>query len=319
LALRRAGRADEADALAAKALAFKPDEADYHYGVGAFLLNSDLNEEAITEFETGLAAAADNEWLRAWCTRGIGAAHVQMEQYERAADEYEQAIGLFRTSQQPREYASLLEDASWAFYNLGRYYELRGRHEDTIAANERALKLLPAELDVELGLIATQNLVAIGEAYVALDKPKDALAPLERARDLAPDAPGIYTALGDAYKKLGEDAKAADAYRQCEELYRAQMARQPDAASPYNNLAWFLVTHDLRLDEALELSQKSIELAPDTDAYLDTLAEIHYRRGEHDKAIEAINKVFDLDPKPRHLIYFEQQRDKFEKAKKESG
>ena len=319
VALRRQDRANEADALVRKALDFKPDEADYHYSIGAFLLNSDLNEEAIAEFETGLAAAttADNDWLRGWCTRGIGAAHVQMEQYEKAADEYENAIALFRASQPPRQYAALLEDASWAFYHLGRHYELHGRHEDTIAANERALKLLPDELDVELGLIAVQNLIPIGEAYIELDKPKKALEYLERARDLAPDVPGIYIALGDAFKKLGEEAKATDAYTQCEELYRAQIARRPEWSSPYNNLAWFFVTHDMRLDEALELSKKSVELAPDTDAYLDTLAEIYHRMGEHDKAIEWIKKVFELDPKPRHLIYFEQQLAKFEKAKKE--
>jgi len=38
--------------------------------------------------------------------------------------------------------------------------------------------------------------------------------------------------------------------------------------------------------------------------------------GEHDKAIEWIKKVFELDPAPRHLIYFEQQLAKFQKAAK---
>ena len=314
VAVRRLDRADEADALRQKALDLNPDDSDYHHRVGYRLLMADLYEEAIAEFETALAAA-DDDWDRGVCTWAIGASHLKVEHYEEAADQYEKAVELFKASRAPRNYETLLEDASWAMYHLGRYYELRGRHKEAIAANERALKLLPDPLDETLGLIAAQNVAAIGDAYLKLDKPKKALEHLERARELAPNAAGIYGSLGDAYTKLGDEAKAREAFDRCETLYRELIERRPGYPMFYNNLAWFYVTHDMKLDEALKLSRTSVEMAPDSDAYLDTLAEIYFRMGETDKALEWINKVLELDPTPRHLIYFEQQRDKFEKAK----
>jgi tetratricopeptide (TPR) repeat protein len=308
VALRRLDRTDEADALRQKALDLNPDDTDYHHRVGYRLLMADLYEEAIAEFQTALAAA-DDDWDRGVCTWAIAASNLKVEHYEEAADQYEKAVELFKASRQPRNYDTLLEDASWAMYHLGRYYELRGRYKDAIAANERALKLLPEQLDETLGQIAAQNVAAIGDEYLKLGDAKKAVEQLERARELAPDAAGVYSSLGDAYTALGDG---------CEALYRELLERRPGYPMVYNNLAWFYVTHDMKLDEALKLSRTSIELAPDTDAYLDTLAEIYFRMGDTDKALEWINKVFALDPKPRHLIYFEQQRDKFEKAQKEA-
>ncbi len=310
-ALRRLGRADEADALRQKALDLRPGDSDYHRRVGYFLLTADLYEEAITEFETA-RAAAENDWVRGMCTWAIAASHLKVEQYEKAADEYEKAIEFFKNNRRPRHYETLLEDASLAMHNLGRYHELRGHHKQTIAANERALKLIPAEL----GEIATRNLTAIGDAYLKLRKPKKALEYLERARVRGPNVPGVYSSLGDAYRDLGDDARAQEAYEECERLYRDRIATRPNRPPEYNNLAWFFVTHDMKLDEALKLSRTSVEMSPETDAYLDTLAEIYHRMGEHDKAIEWINKALELDPKPHHLIYFEQQLKKFEHAKK---
>jgi len=316
-ALRRLGRTDEADALAQQARDFKPGDANYHRFTGFLLMNADLYDEAITELEAALAAAED-DWVRGLCAWAIAATHLKAEHYEGAALQYEHAVAFFKKSRQPRNYDVLIEDAASAMYHLGRYHELRGRHKETIAANERALELMPEPLDETLGQIATQNIVAIGDAYIKLGKPKKALEQLERAAMLAPKAPGVYASLGDAHAKLGDTAKATAAHTKCDTLYRDLITRRPNHPMPYNNLAWFLVTRDLDLDEALKLSKTSVELSPDTAAYLDTLAEIYYRMGEHQKAIEWITKALELDPKPRHLIYFEQQLGKFKKAQEKA-
>jgi len=161
-----------------------------------------------------------------------------------------------------------------------------------------------------------QNLTAIGDAYLELGTPKKALEYLDRANRLVPDSAEIHGSLGDAHTQLGDEAKAQEAYEQCEKIHRDVIAEYPAHPGAYNNLAWFFVTHDMKLDEALKLSRTSVELAPETPEYLDTLAEIYSRLGQHDKALEWIDRVFDLHPKPRHLVYYEQQRDKFKKAKK---
>jgi len=314
-ALHRLNKADEAAAVQQQAAEFKPDDPDYHRQVGNYLLRSGLYGEAIAEFEAALARAED-AWYKALFTRSIAAAYLMMEQYDKAADEFEKAVATYREGQFPRAYADLLEDAAYAMYHLGRESELRGKYKEAIAANERALKLMPEVLDDDLGAIAATNLTAIADAYVKLNKPKEAVEYAERAKQGAPDSPGVYSSLGDAYAAAGKKDEAEAAYTECERLYRAMMDADPDRAMGYNNLAWFYVTHDRQLEEALKLSRTAVELAPQTDAYIDTLAEIYFRQGEYDKALETIATVFELDPKPRHILYFEQQRDKFEKAKK---
>ena len=312
-ALRRLDRTDEADALRQNAADYERGDADYHRRVGEFLLTTSLYEEAITEYEIALAAAGDDE--RPAYTWAIAAAHLMLEHYERAANLYEHAVELARKGRSPFDYDQLFSGTSYAMYHLGRYYELRGEHEKTIAANERAITLIIDDSDKAFDEITVQNLTAIGDTYLDLGKPKKALEYLERANQLVPDSAEIHGSLGDAHTQLGDEAKAQKAYELCEKLYRDMIAEYPAHPGAYNNLAWFFVTHDMKLDEALKLSRTSVELAPDTPEYLDTLAEVYHRMGEHDKAREWIDRVFELHPKPRHLVYYEQQRDKFEKAK----
>ncbi len=313
-ALHRLGRTEEADALRQDALDHEPANPDYHRRVGEFLLTTSLYEEAITEYQIALGAAGDDDRpAYAWA---IAAAHLMLEHYETAADLYEQAVELARKRRWPFDYDRLFSGASYAMYHLGRYYELRGEHEKTIAANERAISLIIDDSDRAFDELTVQNLTAIGDAYLELGTPKKALEYLDRANRLVPDSAEIHGSLGDAHTQLGDEAKAQEAYEQCEKIHRDVIAEYPAHPGAYNNLAWFFVTHDMKLDEALKLSRTSVELAPETPEYLDTLAEIYSRLGQHDKALEWIDRVFDLHPKPRHLVYYEQQRDKFKKAKK---
>ena len=50
------------------------------------------------------------------------------------------------------------------------------------------------------------------------------------------------------------------------------------------------------LDTALKYSQRSIEMAPEYGGYLDTLAHVHFARGEYEKAVQVQTKAAELDP-----------------------
>ncbi len=314
IALRRLGRSDDADRLASEALAHEPADARYHMSVGFFLLEHRLYEPAIAELDHGLPHA-DDDYARGSFLLGLGVAHIGLERFEDGVRYYEQCLELFGPPTPRTNLPFIYRDAAYACLDLGRSHELRGEHEKTIAANERALAFEPDELDDVTRPAFARSRYAIGEAHLELGDTEQAVASLERAVEMTPDAAGFRSMLGDAYAKAGDDAKAHEAHAKCVELYRDWIKTRPTDASPYNGLAWHFAIHDEHLDEALELSQKSLELRPDTPEYLDTLAEIYFRMGKHDEAIEWINKALTQDPKPRHLIYYEQQRAKFEKAK----
>jgi len=314
IALRRLGRGDDADRLADEALAHEPADARYHMAVGFFLLEHSLYEPAIAELDHGLPHA-DDDYARGSFLLGLGIAHIALERYENGVRYYEQCLELFGPPTPRSNLPFIYRDAAYACLNLGRYHTLRGEHKQTIAAAERALAFEPDELDDVTRPAFARCRYAIGEAYLELGNTEQAVAFLERAIEMAPDDASFYSILGDAYAKAGDDAKAHEAYAKCVDLYRDRIKTEPADAVPYNGLARHFATHDEQLDEALALSKKSLELRPGTPEFLDTLAEIYFRMGKHDEAMEWINKAMTLDPPPRHFIYYEQQLAKFEKAK----
>ena len=113
---------------------------------------------------------------------------------------------------------------------------------------------------------------------------------------LAPNHPDAVIALVEVFRKRGAVQEAADLVKSCSEFYRAQIAELPDEAENYNNLAWLLANTGAHLQEALKCSHKSLELQPDTAAYLDTLAEVYVRLGQPERAIEFQKQAVGLEP-----------------------
>ncbi|HEV3237525.1 MAG TPA: hypothetical protein VGZ25_11085 [Gemmataceae bacterium] len=108
----------------------------------------------------------------------------------------------------------------------------------------------------------------------------------------------------------------ADRKKEADELLRPLLERRlrlckdyPKSYREHNAVAWLLVNCRRELDVALDHANEAVRLAPDNPGYLDTLAEIHFQRGDKDKAIEAIKKCMVMDPKK---TYFAKQLKRFE-------
>lgn len=115
---------------------------------------------------------------------------------------------------------------------------------------------------------------------------------------------------------IAEKAFGADKIEAWIELYASplekHLQRWPHDTLIGNNLAWFLANVDRRLDRALELSRHVAELLPRDAVYLDTLAEVEFRLGNIDKAIELESFCQKLTPlEPHH----QKQIHRFLKAK----
>ncbi len=70
----------------------------------------------------------------------------------------------------------------------------------------------------------------------------------------------------------------------------------PKSAMHLNNTAWISARTQRKLGEALALAERAVELAPDESAYHDTLAEVHFQRGEREAAVAAAQKCVELAP-----------------------
>jgi tetratricopeptide (TPR) repeat protein len=99
-------------------------------------------------------------------------------------------------------------------------------------------------------------------------------------------------ALDQAGREQDADAVYAAALKRYEELARDY----PASAFFHNRCGWLAAASGRDLDKALEHATTAVRLDPSSDTYLDTLAEVQFRRGDAAKAIELMRKCCAMQP-----------------------
>src|SRR5207302_6786759 len=111
--------------------------------------------------------------------------------------------------------------------------------------------------------------------------------------------------------KRGRKSEADALFQGTFDLYRKRCEEYPNAATLHNGLAWLAVECHREPGAALEHAEKAVALSPKTTAYLDTLAEVMFSRGDPKQAAELMQQCVDLEPKvQRHR----KQLDRFRAA-----
>jgi tetratricopeptide (TPR) repeat protein len=82
-------------------------------------------------------------------------------------------------------------------------------------------------------------------------------------------------------------------------------------ATACNQFAWLVGNTEGNYDEALQASQRSLELRPDTAGYLDTLGRCYYAKGDLENAIKHQLQAVKLEP---HSGQIRRQLEFFQKA-----
>jgi uncharacterized Ntn-hydrolase superfamily protein len=103
--------------------------------------------------------------------------------------------------------------------------------------------------------------------------------------------PAAYARFGDEAKRRGDPISAEREYARAESAFRAAIARKPKNADAWNELAWFLATHDRGLEEAVQVAKTAVSMRPRDPMFHDTLAEAEYRSGSLSAAIESMERA----------------------------
>lgn len=150
--------------------------------------------------------------------------------------------------------------------------------------------------------LRARGLLAAGKLDEALKESKACQAILPDAID-----PALH---------LIPELERHDRKKEADDLFAALLKRHeqhckdyPKSATAHNTLAWFLVNCQRELDSALDHATEATRLDAGHAGYLDTLAEIHFQRGDKEKAIQTIKKCIDMEPK---RAYFAKQLKRFE-------
>ncbi len=125
-------------------------------------------------------------------------------------------------------------------------------------------------------------------------------------------SPGNVQLAEDIVPKLDAADRREVADQLFDKIYqRSQQAIEvfPNSASLHNNIAWTAARCDRRLEDALRLAKRAVELEPESAAYIDTLAEAHFRLGQRDEAIRHAKRCLEIEPDNDH---FQKQLKRFE-------
>jgi len=109
--------------------------------------------------------------------------------------------------------------------------------------------------------------------------------------------------------------------KQAAKKFEKLIAENPEKATNYNQYAWLISNTEGPYDRALEYSLKSLQLQPDTAAYLDTLGRCYYAAGDLDSAIEHQRRAVEKEPHSRiiarQLEFFLAEQEKTGRKKAE--
>ena len=81
-----------------------------------------------------------------------------------------------------------------------------------------------------------------------------------------------------------------------EVLLRQVMRLKPEDAHAYNALGYTLADRNVRLDEALALVQRAVELTPDDPFILDSMGWVAFRQGRHQDALQLLRRAYEARP-----------------------
>ena len=101
----------------------------------------------------------------------------------------------------------------------------------------------------------------------------------------------------EAMSVLGMLLQITERFGESAEVYQNIITLQPNNVIAINNLAWIMCEEQGKFQQALELTEKGLKIAPNYIDLIDTRGVAYYRLGEFNKAIQDFTTCIKLYPK----------------------
>jgi serine/threonine-protein kinase len=262
LALKQAGKVDEAIACYHKAIELNPRASFPHNNLGLALKAQEKVEEAIACYRQ--AIALDPRYATP---------HINLGNALLGTGKVDEAIECYRkaTELNPR--------SSTGHNNLGKALKEKGKVDQAIACFLEAIKVDPRHVNAHYNL---------GVALRDRGKVDEAIPCFQKAIELDPRHAQAHNNLGIALKGKGRIDEAIICYRKA-------IALDPRHANAHYNLGTAL-NDSRRVDEAIVCFQKAIELDPRHGQAHNNLGTALKARGKVREAIACYRKAIAIDP-----------------------
>lgn len=239
---------------------------------GEAALRADDTEGAITAFEECLESRTLEPETEAVVHSQLGAAYLYAERYEEALRAFDLAFAIAQT--QGTEL-----DSPYVRRNRGLARLRVGRTEDALDDLQQAYAELPDDMLTALFL---------GEAYMELERPAEAVAAFDTVTRLEPAWPSGWISRSAAFLELGmTDRAVADARRAVE--------ADPESGFTLNALCWSLI-QDGQPETALPTCRQAVEAEPESGAIIHSLASALEDTGQVEEARPLFARAYELSP-----------------------
>jgi tetratricopeptide (TPR) repeat protein len=268
----------EAAELARQAIALQATDSHAYGVLGDAYLETGQYDQARAAYQRMLELQGD---LYAY-SRLAGLKSLQGDQQGAIAD-------LTMAIQEGLEQGRPPESIAWAQWQLGNEHLALGNLAAAETQYTAALTTVPRYY---------RALAGLAQARVAQERYQEAIDLYQQAIGILP-LPDYVAALGDIYLQLGQAAEATKQYALVEYIGALSALNQV----LYNReLALFYADHDLKLDTALALAQKELEVRQDIYAY-DLLAWVLYKCGRPQEALTPLREALKLGTQDARLFF----------------
>ena len=306
---RRQGKFDVALDNLKKASSMVQDSVEVPYNMAAIYQSQGRYDEAIQVMKDLLQKTEKSENTysqgeksnRAVFLERLGSIYRDAGNNQAAVDTFRQMIALGGDENMERGYQELID--TWR--------EAKDWQKATEFAKE-AVQKLPKSRDLKMVYAAQQ---------ADLGNPDQALKEVRAMLNGTPDDRSVYITLAQMNTRLKRFSEAEQAldkaeqlsakaddkeyvwflrgstferqkkYAEAEQQFRKVLASDPQYAQALNYLGYMLADQNMKLEEALALVKRAVELDPANGAYLDSLGWAYYRLGKYDLAEENLVKA----------------------------
>jgi tetratricopeptide (TPR) repeat protein len=267
------------------------------YLLGMSQYFSGQTEEAIVSYETAFAMEPG---LPVEAHYNLGVAYHETSRYLDAVREYEEVLRL-----DPGHVNAL--------NNLGLVYSILGEKDRAVELFNQVLKIDQKNVKARINLgnvfLSTKDLVEAEKIYrsaISLDESdisprlnlgvvyyekgdfNKAREEWQKLLDESPDNIRVLSVMGSAFLERKE-------YDLAIEIFRKMVKLHPDNGSLANTLGYLLADQNRELNYAQELIEKAIKVDKLNRAtYLDSLAWVHYRKGNFKQAKKLMEKSLGI-------------------------
>lgn len=280
-------------------LARHPRAREMRLAYARFLVQQKQYPAARSEFQKLVQDFPDNPEV----PLAVGLISLQMGELDVARQYLEQALQAgVRDRDTVYLYLGQIAEEQKRYEEARRWYVQVGGEQAFTARLRHALTLAkegrPDEARAQLGRIQpanNQQRVQLwqAEAQMLRDARRDreAFDLLSRALEKLPNHPDL----------LYDQAMAAERINRLDVLeasLRKLIQLKPDHAHAYNALGYTLADRGIRLEEARQLLETALRLAPDDPFILDSMGWLHYRLKDYPGALAYLRRAAALRPDP---------------------